>query len=440
LLRKLSPLLLLGCGVEPSPPADTTRPWSSELPAATLDGATARRTIVHLHSPWSHDACDNQGLVDGVVNASCLQDLVAGLCANRIDDAYLTDHPSEASYQEFEQRFHPSLPGEWVRDGAHVARDVPCDNGHTVRMHAGFEDELMPVGMASALPGSIEARHELANGYEASTVESMRAAGADVFVAHSEQRDLADLQRLVAGGLAGMEVFNMHAAFSPEHRAQFLGLDPNGWIEALPAYRAAQVEPDLLFLTALDHQRVSLDLWDALLADGPMVGVGGSDAHQNVMPLPFTDGERVDSYRRSLRWMTNWVVADASELPATRAALAAGRVWTVFEVLGTPAGLSFSLADGTPMGGTGAAGVLEVGCPGLHPESPQGGEPPVIDVRVLRDGVLWETGCGSFDAEPGVYRLEVEITPHHLAQWLPEGAVKAYPWLYSNAIRVDGSL
>ncbi len=39
-------------------------PWSRGVPA--LDpgprGYQARRSIVHLHSPWSHDACDGQGI------------------------------------------------------------------------------------------------------------------------------------------------------------------------------------------------------------------------------------------------------------------------------------------------------------------------------------------------------------------------------------------
>src|SRR5688572_21470322 len=94
-------LLVLGCEAPvtpPDPPPDPLfPPWDPGLPASTEMGArrglTPARGIIHLHSPYSHDACDGVPRnKDGSINAECLQDLKAALCATRMSYAALTDH------------------------------------------------------------------------------------------------------------------------------------------------------------------------------------------------------------------------------------------------------------------------------------------------------------------------------------------------------------
>jgi hypothetical protein len=175
-----------------------------------------------------------------------------------------------------------------------------------------------------------------------------------------------------------------------------------------------------------------------------MTGVGGTDAHQNVMPLVLRDGERWDSYRRMLRWFSNvvWVTEEGPD--GYQGALEAGRSAVVFELLGTPEGFDFHLNDGVDIHEMGSSpsseGILEVGCPTLLPDSPQGAEAPEIRVEIYRDGALWREGCGPHPTEgSGVYRVQVDMTPTHLRDLLgadSERWMVPFPWIRSNAIRV----
>jgi len=424
-----------------STPTDTTPvtdtgphevPWRPGLPPL----AEGVRTITHLHSPWSHDACDGDGLIDGVVNEPCLASLRQGLCEAGIDVAFLTDHPANAAAQSFDDLFHPRTGDQ--RDGA--VGVLSCDDGRTVRWYPGIEDELMPLGLTEHVPGDAEARDLAYNEDTPEAVQRLVDAGAAVFVAHTEGRDLLQLQAQQDAGLTGVEIFNLHAMFAPDIRADDLGLDSLSWLTEIADFTDEEgtAEPDLFVLAVLDRQPPSLERFDALLARGPMVGIIGTDAHQNVLPYDLRDGDRADSYRRMLRWMDNIVLPDPGEDP--KDALAAGKSYVAFEILGTPRGFAFHADDGTPMGGTTSARTLTVGCPVLHEASPQGLERPEVSVQVLRDGVVVASGCGEHAVDPGVYRVEVDIVPHHLRPFLGEVAdrwIRPYPWLLSNAIRVQ---
>ncbi|MFT4625695.1 MAG: hypothetical protein ACI8PZ_004366, partial [Myxococcota bacterium] len=256
---------------------------------------------------------------------------------------------------------------------------------------------------------------------------------------HTEGRDPADLETLQDAGLTGVELFNLHAMFAPDIRPEAFGLEPFDWIEQIAPFTDPDDtgEPDLLFLAVLQEQAPSIATWDRLLARGPAVGVAGTDAHQNVLPLELRDGERGDSYRRMLRWFANHILVRDGE--TAEQALAAGRAYTAFEALGTPWGFDVHLGD-VELGGTGAPGPLTVTCPTLHPESPRGPVGPEISVIVYRDGVAWQSGCGTFDAGPGVYRVRVDQVPLHLEPFLgsdPDPWLRSFPWVYSNAIRVE---
>ena len=407
-------------------------PWRRGLPPLT-EGV---RTITHLHSPWSHDACDGDGLVEGVVNEPCLGDLREGLCDAGIDVAFFTDHPAHAAAQPFDDLFHPRAGDQ--RDGA--VGVIPCGDGRSVRWYAGFEDELMPIGLTTHVPGDAVAREAAYNEDSPEAVQRLLDAGAHVFVAHTEGRDLAKLQEQQDAGLTGVEIFNLHAMFAPDIRAEHLGLDSILWLGEIADFTDpdGSAEPDLFVLAVLQRQAPSLERFDALLARGPMVGIVGTDAHQNVLDIALRDDERADSYRRMLRWMGNIVLPDPGEDP--KAALGAGKSYVAFEILGTPTGFAFTAEDGTPMGGTTTSRTLSIDCPTLHPESPRGPDAPEIAVRLLRDGQEVATSCGDHAVEPGVYRVEVDMVPHHLRPFLGDVAdvwIQSYPWLLTNAIRVE---
>lgn len=426
-------------------------PWSGGLaPLAeetpSVRGRTPQRAIVHLHSPWSHDACDGEPLPDGSPDPACLDDLRHGLCETRIDAAFLTDHPAHAAEQPYADLFHARPQDTWVEvAGERVALRVACDNGHEVLWLPGIEDELMPVALDRHVADSASENDRLYNGSDAEAIGAELAAGATVLIAHTEGRDLAALEGLQDLGLGGVELFNLHASFAPDIREEDLGLDGLGWLSDIAPFTSPEGtgEPDLFFLAVLQEQTPSIARWDALLARGPMVGVAGTDAHQNVLPLELRDGERGDSYRRMLRWFSNILLVEGDGPEAVEAALAAGRMYVAFEVLGTPSGFDFWL-DGdaiTEMGGTSAAGgTLRVVCPTLSARSPTNLAAPEITATVFKDGQIWQTGCGEFVTDgPGVYRARVDLVPHHLRDHLgsePDAWIRSYPWIYSNAIRV----
>ncbi len=438
--------------VEPDDSAPTGPrevPWSRVAPpvGAGPRGFEVRRTIVHLHSPWSHDACDGDGLPGGAVNEACLQDLRDGLCAARIDAAFLTDHPSHAAFQPFDDVFHHRDGDTWIDEGGrHVANQIPCDDGHVVRWMPGIEDELMPIGLEDQVAGADVAENDrIYNEYTPDAVAAVRAAGATVLVAHTEQRPASDLAPLQDAGLAGVEIFNLHAAFDPDIRAEALGLDPLGWAEGIAPFTSpdATGEPDLFFLGVFEEQGVSIDTWEALLARGPAAAVAGTDAHQNVLPLRLRDGERGDSYRRMLRWFSNHVLTTADAPSALEEAVGAGRSFVAIDLLGVPVGFDLHLLAGgevVEMGGEGPAGELVVACPTLHPDSPRGLGDPEITATVYRNNRPWKQGCGTFPTEgPGTYRARIEIVPRHLEPFLgddPEPYLRPFPWIWSNAIRV----
>jgi hypothetical protein len=470
MLRTSSFLLLCAC--RPETPADTAGPqtvgWTAGLPRLAEElpevrGQQTLRTVIHLHSPYSHDACDGAGYVDGVFDETCLDDLRLALCSTAYDVAFVTDHPAHAAEQQFSDLLLvrgddtpvDSLGQSVVLEEA-IGNRVACDEGGTTLFLPGIEDELMPVGLDRQAGADADENSEIYNGYDLASLEADMAAGATGLVAHTEGRELADLQALVAAGLTGFEIFNLHAMFDPDIREDDLGLDGLGWATEIAPFTSPDGtgEPDLLLLALLQDQEPSLTAWDIINNDPPddgtrlVVGTAGADAHQNSLPIILRDGERGDSYRRMLRWFSNHLRVSTSDEQASpsgaEGALRAGNSYVAFEVLGTPMGVDLWLEDDhggtTEMGGVAAGGTLHVGCPTLSPSSPRGLAEPEIVVTVLRDGETWAEGCGDYEVSgPATYRVRVDLLPWHLADYLGDDAspwMREYPWVYTNPIRV----
>lgn len=464
-MRQISLLALLtACRPEASPPTDSappsTVPWTHQRGALRDDVGPVRehtplRAIAHLHSPWSHDACDGEPLLDGQPDPDCLADLRQGLCDAAIDVAWLTDHEAHASEQDYEALLY--CPDGVCADGDALIEEqgevrgvrVGCEDGRSVVWTPGLEAGLMPVGLHHHVSDDPDQRAAVYGERSGEAIAALQDAGARVLLAHTEGESLDDLLLLQAQGLQGVEIFNLHAAFDPDIRSEHLGLDSYGWLGDVRPWLdlEADVEPDLFVLAVLSAQRPSLESWDALLAQGPMVGTAGTDAHQNVLDALAVDGERFDSYRRMLSWFSNVLLVPEGESagPAELGeALAAGRLYVNFEVLGTAAGFDLHLVDEAgarwEMGSDAPPGTLVVGCPSLSDASPRGAAPPEILVSVLKDGEVWQEDCGEFPvSEAGVYRVEVDIVPHHLRDFLgeePDPWLHSYPWILSNPVRV----
>ena len=453
----------------------TERPWkgghiTTQAELSSIRGMHPHRGIAHLHSPWSHDACDGDGLPNGAPDEECLADLRIGLCSTAMDFAYLTDHPAYAADQAWDELLLARDNDTLLFDdetGSPHAISIDCDavdgatitEGHSVLWMPGFEDELMPVGLHQHASADLTEADAIYNEASADSIAAEQAAGGIVFMAHSEGKEIDTLQELVAAGLNGIEIFNLHAMFDPEKRTEDLGLDGTGWITDIQPFTSddGTAEPDLFFLGVHQEQTVSIEKWDALHQTTSVIGLAGTDAHQNVLPIELRDGDRGDSYRRMMRWFSNILLVDATGAEGQTTpqdldeALSAGRLYVAFEVLGTPTTVDFHYETdagdivemGSTVTGSGgeSMGTLHVACPTLSASSPQGPNSPAIAVSVFRNGELWQEDCGNFAvADAGVYRIRVDIVPHHLEPFLgddPDPWIKTYPWVYSNPIYVN---
>ncbi|MEZ4367937.1 MAG: hypothetical protein R2939_16900 [Kofleriaceae bacterium] len=454
-------LAAAGCGGS-SPAADAGPPpaWRRDLPPASAMGVrrglTPARGLVHLHSPYSHDACDGDPRPGGAPDETCLADLRLALCTTHQDFAALTDHDDSMADEDFATLFSMRADDAAVigPGGGPIASRITCADGHQVLITVGGENPLMPIMLDRHVDGDVATRHDTYNARDAAAITAMREAGAKIWIPHTEQWTAADVRAVLPDGL---EAYNLHANLDPDIRAEFLGLPASGAIAAVASFADTNPdgpEPDLALISFLEASQPALDLWDALLGDGVrLAGTAGSDAHQNALPIMLRDGERGDSYRRVMRWFANVVlVDDPSDPTAIEAALAGGRLFAAFEVLGTPVGFdvvartaggaSYELGDVAPIGAT-----LEVTVPTVWELDPGLPTPQIraIVYRVDGDGrEVVADGAGptltvALDL-PGAYRVEVRMTARHLAPYLGNvgtaPAERELPWIYASPLYV----
>lgn len=469
-----------------SPDAEAPKyAWERTLPdSLTLRdpvqgrGLRVARGIIHLHSVYSHDACDYDPQPGGKDNAPCDQHLREGLCRTRQDFAMLTDHATLMASTPWDRLFlhkdefgdEPQMDGgELVGSRMHCP-EAPSFPG--VLLATGGENSLMPISLRRHAGSTAEERNAAMTAYDAAGVARLHQAGALVLQAHGEGHPLEVMRVL---GLDGMEVYNLHANIDPKIREQSLGLPGLGAVAGLAPWLQNRApadggpEPDLALLGFLDENRVQIGKFETLLSEGQrLVAVVGSDAHENAFKQQLADGERGDSYRRLMRWFSNHLLVPAGDLTPTRVreALAQGRNYGVFEVFGAPVGFDFYAA-----GAEGAAGVAELGdkmkgAATLHLVAPRiplptGIRPddvPTLRLRILHIAAGAPAGVQVADktlgpdealgaaaarelrfpaTAAGAYRAEVRIVPRHLLGLLgdnPARFLKEYPYIYTSPI------
>lgn len=422
-------------------------------------GLSPARGIIHLHSPYSHDACDGAGRDEetGAINEPCLEDQREALCVLRINFAARTEHDDTMADEAFEDLFLVRGDDQLINgaSGTPIASKMTCPSGHEVILFTGGENDLMPIMIDQHPAGTIPERHDFYNAGDVAAVDAFRAVGGLVVINHAEGRALADLETLAPDG---MEVYQLHANIDPEIRVDDLGLDASGAIRAVADFadtRPEGPEPDLALISFLEPMTPALESWDALLGQGRRVfGTAGTDAHQNALPIELRDGERADSFRRMMRWFANVaLVRDPTDPLEIKAAVAAGQFFIAFELFGTPTGYDTyaeSGADVVELGGEVMATdgyVLKTTLPSvfeLDPSLPT----PVIRARVLHVDASGTTevaeGSSAELAVPldtvGAYRVEVLITAHHMGPYLRNlgtaFAEREQVWVYSNPIYV----
>ncbi len=431
-------------------------------------GLLDRRGLIHAHSVHSHDACDDEPKdAEGNYDTQCDRDFREGLCRARHDFVFLTDHTGTFTEVEFPDTllYRPDWGDQLVeQQGAPVANWAGCegiDVGKTgaaefvpALLQAGCESAFMPVGLPAHVGATPAERAAVYGNATPENITAARDAGAVALVAHTEDWTA---QELIELPLQGFEMYNVHANL-------FLNIAQVGQLLLDLSQGDPLPHPDLVLLVLMSEDPAYLDTWAEVLASGAKrVTTMGTDCHRNTFPQLLSDGQRIDSYERLMKWFGNHLLVEPdargdwgpTELTA---ALAAGRLYGVFELLGHPEGFDFvaeQAAETFEMGDelTLAEGavVLRVAAPVVMKRSPTS-EDPIVQINLLRaDSGGWEqvdTVAGvegtvpdlEFEVvEPGAYRAEVRLVPHHLAGLLGEHedlAEQSTIWVYGNPIYV----
>ena len=462
-------------------------------------GWTRLRGIVHLHSAYSHDGCGPDGYEDyGGPDPACISELRAAPCDTGIDFLMMTDHPGYLQDHTHEEGllYHEGEGDELIKDGQgrNFSNRVSCPEGSLVDdyyIYVGTEGgKHMPIAMAGPVPpqvfGTKYGDEEL--------LENSQAAAAVVheldgytFCPHTEESTIS-VERMIALPLDGMEIYNIHA--------NLMGaLESLDTIFEMDSFMEGTVDgphPDysmLLFLAEVDKD---VEKFQQAAQKIRIAHIAATDIHRNVEipalcpggiegsmcesfavdypnfaafavkggPVPLSDGDRVDSYARSLRWMSNWALVKDKDPQMIREAIGEGRSFSAFDMFGFPAGFDFFAMNGdvvVEMGEevTFAQGmVVALRTPALTAPPWLAGAGLDYTKAQVRTRMLRVTGNSTeilvetykqgheFSVNvdgPGLLWVEVKITPVHLTPLLPGAENLAgglYPYLYTNGIFV----
>ncbi len=419
---------------------------------ANSRGYLDRRGLIHAHSYYSHDACDNEPVKNGQRDPICFDDFRRGLCQSQHDFVMLSDHSASFSEYEFPDvlLYRPDRGDRLVnRNTKPVASWASCPDGSSALVMAGAESGFMPVGLEEHVAASVDERNAIYTSKTLNALEAQRSKGAAILIAHPEDWTADQLGTLP---IDGFEMYNLHAN---------LLRNPGPALELL--LRVDQGDPqlphsDLILLSLITEDPRYLSRWGSVLASGvKRTTTMGTDCHRNTFTAILPDGERGDSYRRLMLWFSNHLLI-RPEVNGTwddrhvKEALKNGRLYGAFEVMGYPDGFDYHAQAGNSvfeMGGEinlAQHPVLQATAPKVHNLNPER-TPPQIKTRLLRaipggfESVAeGESGVSFTPSITGAYRVEVRMVPRHLREDLGRDAdkllAKDYVWIYSNPIYV----
>jgi hypothetical protein len=458
LVPALGASLVLACGGDGSEPVpQSLGGWTPGTvlpsePETGVRGLLDLRGIIHAHSVYSHDACDGEPRENetGAINKECFDDLRRGLCVTRPDFLMLSDHSTTFADTEYPDvlQYRPNRGDRLVeRGGSPVASFAVCPDGVAATLvMAGTESGTMPVGLERHVAEDPDERDAIYDEVSVAAVQTFREAGAVALLQHTEEWSVAEILDL---GVDGFEMYNLHANMFANVGGAISLIKNLSTPELLP-------HPDLVLLPILSEDDRYLERWGRVLAAGAhRVTTMATDCHRNSFPQELPDGERIDSYRRMLGWLSNHLLVPAEPDGSwddrhVKEALTAARLYGVFEVLGYAEGFDFRAERGGDVFEIGAelpfdpVVTLLVEPPRVRALSPEAAQ-PLITLRLLRateDG--WqEVAQGGAEplalqpTEPGAYRAEVRMRPRHLAPYLSSYAdlgEHEFVWIYANAI------
>lgn len=423
-------------------------PWEPgtvypSLPDPNPRGLLDLRGLMHTHSIYSHDACDETPEIDGEPNAQCYLDLRNALCQTRHDFVMFTDHPELFDRTEFPDTLLFDIDRGDVlleRDSEPVGNWSSCDGTPGPLVLAGTEGASMPVGLERHI-----ADRTLYGEVTPEAIEAFKLEGAVSLLQHTEDWTVEQLETLP---IDGFEMYNLHANTLLNLPAAV------GLIAKLAEGGEGLPHPDLTIFPLWSEDARYLERWGTLLSHGTLrVTTAGTDAHRNTFMQELPDGERIDSYRRMMGWFSNHLLVagardgtwDDRDL---KDALRSRRLYAAFEYLGYPKGFDAYVEAGDDVAEIGGEASFAAG-PTIYAVAPTvrgldpAATPPAVTLHVMRaiEGGFEEVHAGSDVLEytpdtAGAYRVEVRIVPLHLTAYLgdyQDQSSTPRPWIYANA-------
>jgi hypothetical protein len=434
--------------------------YTRQLPDAsllgTIRGFSYARVITHLHSPYSWDACDKKGVVNGVVNASCLSHLRLAMCENHIDFAFLTDHPANMAFYDFSDLLMVQ-PGDQTTSSngiAYLNQLSGCSDGFLPQWTVGFEDT---VTMVLAMRGHLSAPSsiDLQNLYQSGTSSlrnQLQAAGGLLVIPHTERWTDEDIENY---NPVALEIHNIHAMTDPKIRLIDLHLPPFEHLPAMLSYLIdpyRRLNPDFSFLGIMDYPSIYFQKWNTYIQNNSknITGLTGNDAHENVLAQIVSDGERFDSFRRMTRFISNFFFTQDRTLGSITTSLQSSRSFLVVEGLGTPMGMDFNAeVSGTTVNVgdrvslNGGQATFQVALPAIFGNLKGAPQIRIELKQVMKQGqdqVVASAANQSLTYStvlPGAYRAHLYIVPTHLRDFVQpfsHFATNEYLWIVSNHI------
>jgi hypothetical protein len=384
------------------------------------------------------------------------------VCRNHIDYLFLSDHVNHMADVSFEKLLLTDDKSRWVRDSKNraVAVRADCEKSKSTGgiIAPGLEGRLLALGMNRHLSEVWQERQDVYLHETKIAAERLRReTGALIIVPHTEGKSLDTIEAMNPDGL---EIYNFHANFDPNIRRNHLDEHPFSHLFSFTEYLLdpyQAMHADFMFMEFVKMYPVYFKLWNQATAHGfKLVGVGGTDAHENVFKQKVTDGERLDSYRRMTRFMSNFVLAQSNDLDSIKTALQSRRSYWVLEGLGTPAQFDFhaentagaliemgnevvrprALTFHSPSVDLRSPGISEISQPTIRAELHR------IDDQGNETVVAQSSGPGAmmrFEVPAqGAYRVHVFMVPGHLRQWVRRGNLteREFTWMVSNHIYV----
>ncbi|MFN0150043.1 MAG: PHP domain-containing protein [bacterium] len=374
-------------------------PWGQPAPGISHASGLKQSAFgaFHVHSNYSHDG---GGTTDEIRRAAA----DAGLAF-----VLLTDHN--------DLRAMPEATLAWP--ALVVAEEVSTTGGHVLAI--GVTEEVRALGDPKGM--SVD-----------EAITQIEKQDALPIIAHPS-RHRAGWDRSARERVRAIEIYNADEDWRGDSPLDILG--------SLITYPIAPVRSLALLL---DRPSRNLALWDSLLVNGNVVGVGSCDAHARV-DLPWGGRLAFPGYWEAFCVVATevwpWWTAESAD-SATLAmidpsryllhCLEAGHACVVFRALGAGNGFVFQFRRGSEITMVGGQAALDAANGGRIVAVTPGGHRAIV--RIYKDGQIWREGEGPVleerVTEPGVYRCEVSQS----RRMPPFYRRKEFPWIISNAIRI----